>query len=59
MMDEGISIAKEWNDMNSLALALNFAAFLAYLERDSAEVGRFASELIELKSPRVTILCIG
>ena len=36
--------------MNSLALALNFAAFLAYLERDSAEVGRFASELIEIST---------
>ena len=33
--------------MNSLALALNFAAFLAYLERAFAELGRFASELIE------------
>jgi hypothetical protein len=50
MMDEGISIAKELNDMNSLAMALNFAAFLAYLECDPAEVGRFASELIEIST---------
>ena len=34
--------------MNSLALALSWAAVLAYFERDPAEVDRFASKLIEL-----------
>jgi hypothetical protein len=36
--------------MNSLAQALSFAAFLAYFERDAAEVDRLASELIELST---------
>ena len=36
--------------MNSLALALTWAAVLAYLERDPAEVERFASELIEIST---------
>jgi tetratricopeptide (TPR) repeat protein len=48
LMDEGISIAREPKDMNTLAMALNWAAVLAYLERDPAEVDRFASEAIEL-----------
>jgi hypothetical protein len=50
LMDEGISIAKELKDRNGLALALNWAASLANLERDPAEVDRFASELIELST---------
>jgi hypothetical protein len=50
LMDEGISIAKERKDMNSLALALNWEAVRAYLERDPAEVDRFASEMIELST---------
>ena len=49
-MDEAISIAKEQKDTNSLALALSFAAALAYFERDPAEADRFASELIELST---------
>jgi serine/threonine protein kinase/tetratricopeptide (TPR) repeat protein len=48
MMDEGISIAKELNDTNALAFALNHAAVLAHLERNSAEVERYSSDLIEL-----------
>jgi tetratricopeptide (TPR) repeat protein len=50
LMDEAISIAKELKDMNSLAVALSWAALLAYYERDPAEVDRFASELIELST---------
>jgi tetratricopeptide (TPR) repeat protein len=50
LMDEGISIAKELKDRDALALALNWAAVLAYYERDPAEVDRFASELIELST---------
>jgi tetratricopeptide (TPR) repeat protein len=50
LMDEGISLAKELKDTNALALALNFAATLAHLERDPAEVDRLASELIELST---------
>ena len=36
--------------MNSLAQALNWAANLAHLERDPAEVERLASEMIELST---------
>jgi hypothetical protein len=48
MMEEGISLAKELNDMNSLALALQFAAIIA--RYNPAEVDRLASELIELST---------
>jgi serine/threonine protein kinase/predicted ATPase len=47
---EAISLAKELNDTNALALALNWAAFLAYLERNPAEAERLASDLIELST---------
>jgi tetratricopeptide (TPR) repeat protein len=50
LMDEGISIAKELKDLNSLALALNWAARIAADERDLAEVERLASDLIELST---------
>ena len=49
-MDEAISLAKELNDTNALALALNWAASLAYQERNPAEVDRLASEMIELST---------
>ena len=49
-MDEAISLARELNDMNALALALNWAAKLGNCERDPAEVDRLASELIELST---------
>jgi predicted ATPase len=49
-MEEAISLAKELNDMNALALALNWAAILGYHERNPAEVDRSASELIELST---------
>ena len=50
LMDEGASIAKELNDMNSLAVALVWAAALAHCERNPAEVDRLTSELIELST---------
>jgi predicted ATPase len=49
-MAEAISLAKELNDMNALALALNFAAYLAHYERNPTEVERLASDLIELST---------
>jgi adenylate cyclase len=49
-MEEAISLAKELHDMNGLALALLWAAMLGYCERNSAEVDRLASELIELST---------
>jgi predicted ATPase len=50
MMAEAISLAKELNDMNGLALALWLAAFLAHFEHNPAEVERLASDLIELST---------
>jgi predicted ATPase len=47
---EAISLAKELNEANSLAVALHFAAFLARYERNPAEVERLASNLIELST---------
>jgi tetratricopeptide (TPR) repeat protein len=48
IMDEALSLARELNDMNALALALTWASMLAYSERNPAEVDRLASDLIEL-----------
>jgi tetratricopeptide (TPR) repeat protein len=47
---EAISLARELNDMNALALALHFAAYLAHYERNPTEAERLASELIELST---------
>src|ERR1700737_378544 len=47
---EAISLAKELNDMNALALALHFAAYLAHYERNPTEVERLASRPIELST---------
>jgi hypothetical protein len=47
---EAVSLAKELNDMNGLAIALAWAATLAANERNPAEVARFASDLIELST---------
>jgi serine/threonine protein kinase/predicted ATPase len=47
---EAISLAKELNDTNALALALNWAAFLAYLERNPTEADHLAADLIELST---------
>jgi tetratricopeptide (TPR) repeat protein len=49
-IDQAISLAKELNDTNALALALNWAPNIAYYERDPAEVDHFASDLIELST---------
>jgi tetratricopeptide (TPR) repeat protein len=50
LMDEAISTAKELKDRYALALALTFAARIAYLERDPVEVDRLASEVIGLST---------
>jgi serine/threonine protein kinase len=47
---EAILLAKELNDMSSLAFALYFGGILARFERNPAEVERLASELIELST---------
>jgi adenylate cyclase len=49
-MEEAISLAKELNDTNALALALHLAAVLAMYERNPAEVDRLTSDLIELST---------
>jgi len=49
-IEEAISLAKELNDMNALALALDWAAMLGNCERNPAEVDRLAPELIELST---------
>jgi adenylate cyclase len=49
-MGEAISLAKELNDINALAVALSWAAGFAHNERNPAEVDRFASDLIELST---------
>ena len=50
LMDEAISTAKELKDRYALALAVSWAASLAILERNPAEVDRLASDLIELST---------
>jgi serine/threonine protein kinase len=47
---EAISLAKELNDMNAVALALYAAAISASFERNPAEIERFAAELIEIST---------
>jgi serine/threonine protein kinase len=47
---EAISLSKELNDENALAIALNNAAVLASNERNPAAVDRWASALIELST---------
>jgi predicted ATPase len=49
-MAEAISLAKELNDSHALAGALHFAALLRQLERNTAEVERLVSELMELST---------
>jgi hypothetical protein len=56
-IEEAISFVKEINDMHGLAIALHFAAIIAYFRRNPAEVERLASDVIELST--VTILPIG
>jgi hypothetical protein len=47
-MDDAISLAKELNDMNSLANALQFAAIIAHY--NLAEVESYSMDLIELST---------
>jgi tetratricopeptide (TPR) repeat protein len=47
---EAISLAKELNDMNGLAMGLSWAAGLAANELNFAEAESFASDLIELST---------
>ena len=47
---EAISLAKELNDMHTLAGSLHFAAYLAHNDRNPAEAERLASDLIELST---------
>jgi len=49
-MAQAISLAKELNDTNALALALWLAGLLAHFERNPVEVDRLASDLIELST---------
>ena len=45
---EAISLAKKLNDTNALAIALGWAAGIAYSQRNPAEADRLASDLTEL-----------
>src|SRR5271165_194885 len=47
---KAISLAEELHDKQGLAVALLFAAILGQIERNSAEVERLASDLIELST---------
>jgi tetratricopeptide (TPR) repeat protein len=47
---EAITLAKELNDMNGLAMGLSWAAGLAANECNLAEVERFATDLVELST---------
>ena len=49
-MAEAISLARELNDTQALAIALHFGTFLAQFERIPAQVERCASDLIELST---------
>jgi tetratricopeptide (TPR) repeat protein len=49
-IDEAISLAIALNDINALAMALNWAATLAESQRNPAKVDRLASDLIELST---------
>jgi predicted ATPase len=49
-MAEAIALAKKLNDMHALAQALYFATVIGQFERNSAEVERYSSDLIELST---------
>jgi adenylate cyclase len=49
-MAEAIALAKDLNDMHGLAVALNYAAVLGYLQRNPTEVDCLATGLIELST---------
>ena len=47
---EAISLAKALDDMNALAVALHFAAYLGHYKHNPTEVEHLASDLIELST---------
>jgi predicted ATPase len=49
-MAEGITLAKDLNDMHALAVVLCWAATLGQFERNPAKVERLASDVIELST---------
>ena len=49
-MEEALILARELNDMAALGLALYWAGLLAHFEGNPTEVGRLASDLIELST---------
>jgi len=49
-MAQAVSLAKQLNEANSLAVAIHYAAFLGRYERNPAEVERLGSDLIELST---------
>jgi serine/threonine protein kinase/predicted ATPase len=49
-LTKGISLAKELNDPNALAMGLAWAAVVGHADRNFAEVKRLASDLIELSA---------
>ena len=56
---EAISLAQRLNDMHGLAVALAYAARLAYYELGAAEMERLASDLIELSTRYGFVLWLG
>jgi hypothetical protein len=54
---EAIALAKELNVMHGLAAALFFAGVRVHYERNTVEVERLASELIELCTRQNFALC--
>jgi hypothetical protein len=49
-MAEALAVARNFNDMHGLAVTLWHAGWLAYFERKTSEVERYASELLELST---------
>ena len=49
-IEEAIALAKALNDVHGLAVALNYATVLGYLEHNPTKVERLATDLIELST---------
>ena len=58
-MAEAISLAKELNDMHAISRGTMHAGSLAYYERNAAEVGRLASDVIELSTRQTFALWLA
>src|SRR4029077_13270202 len=56
-MSEAISVAKDLNDVNALAVALQWAAILAPFEHNPAGVERSASATARIKPNTSTTMC--